>query len=212
MSVAQQLPSSSKRAGEAEVNGAVRIATPVVTASVDKLTSSLQSLAAQCAVRTIIGEAIPSPSPLTGAANVSERTAEAANAAFRGGNPIYEPPYTPGTVVREFTTTQSTILVRVTGDPTSTTGRFFVQASEIAGKTPEEIRIYLGLEATPTYIQRVTIPVGTVLREGKVGPQLRFAEPTVSPGAIQFQAAGTSRIDVSNFGNLIPIRPGVPVR
>jgi hypothetical protein len=141
----------------------------------------------------------------------AQETAEAANAGFRGGNPIYEPPYTPGTVVREFITTQPTTLVRVTVDPSSTTGRFFVQASEIAGKTPEEIRIYLGLEVTPAYIQRVTIPVGTVLREGKVGPQLRFAEPTVSPGAIQFQASGP-RIADTNFGNLIAIRPGVPVR
>ena len=200
------------RVGEAAVGGAARVARPVVAASVDTLSSALQSLAAQRAVRTILSEAIPSPSPLAGARVTGQASAESANAAFSGGNSIYDPPYTPGTVVREFTTTQPTTLVRVTVDPASTTGRFFVQAREIAGKTPEEIRIYLGLELTPAYIQRVTIPIGTVLREGKVGPQLRFLQPTVSPGAIQFQASGSSRIAETNFGNLVPIHPGVPVR
>jgi hypothetical protein len=101
-------------------------------------------------------------------------------------------------------------LVRVTANPESTAGSFYVRASEIAGKTPEEIRVYLGLPDVPAYIQSVRIPIGTALREGKVGPQFRFDQPTVSPGAIQFEAFG-SRIGISNFGPLRPISPGRPV-
>ena len=199
------------RVGEVAVNGAVRAATPVVAASVDTLTSALQSLAAQRAVRTVISEAIPSPSPLAGARVAVQESAEAVNATFPA-HPMFDPPYTPGTTVRTFTTGQDTTLVRVTNDASRQTGGFFVQASEIAGKTPEEIRVYLGLPDTPTYIQTVRIPAGTVLREGKVGPQLKFPDPTVSPGAIQFQAIPASPIARPNFGNLVPIRSGIPVR
>lgn len=94
-------------------------------------------------------------------------------------------------------------------------GDFYAQASEVIGRTPEEIRVLLGLQQTPTYIQRVTLPAGSVLREGKIGPQLRFSKSPISPGNtgspgnVQYQAPVRQS---TNRGELIPLPSGKPVR
>jgi len=115
------------------------------------------------------------------------RTIDAAdvNAGFvaRGQNP----PFAAGTRVREFEAASDLSFVRV-HNASNPRGGWFVRADEIAGMSPQQIQRHLALPAAPTHIQNITVPRGTTLQMGRVGPQPDWGVTTV--GGVQYRSTG----------------------
>lgn len=116
------------------------------------------------------------------------KTAEEANAElFLKG--YHSPPYKPGSNVYEFTTTESTKLVRVHGDGNQ--ARVFVmEAKEIMDTsgnylTPNQIKNKFAIPEAPTKVSEVTVPAGTKMRTGIANSQ-EFGGEFLQGGATQY--------------------------
>lgn len=87
----------------------------------------------------------------------------------------YEPPYKPGTTVREIQLTKRTTFVRVYDKINSRMqGGWVIKAEDIAGLTPQEIQNKFALPTTPKYICDVILEAGTKLRTGEANPLFGF--------------------------------------
>lgn len=103
------------------------------------------------------------------------------NAALALENYTAPLPYVPDSGVVKIKTQQVTQLVRVyDGVRTTSTGRWLMKASDIAGLTPQQIYEKFKLPAIPTYMCYVDVPAGTELYVGLVNQ-------SSVPGTIQFE-------------------------
>ncbi len=98
--------------------------------------------------------------------NISYRDADDVNATFPSE---WEPPYTPGTRVTEFTTTVDDVYVRVHGE-TNKARSWMMKRESVDGLTPQQIKSKYALPEIPTYVSEVHVPSGTRVRTGKVNP------------------------------------------
>ncbi|MCF6249987.1 MAG: hypothetical protein L3J75_01780 [Methylococcaceae bacterium] len=98
--------------------------------------------------------------------NISYRDADDVNATFPSE---WEPPYTPGTRVTEFTTTVDDVYVRVHGE-TNKARSWMMKREGVDGLTPQQIKSKYALPEIPTYASEVHVPSGTRVRTGKVNP------------------------------------------
>jgi hypothetical protein len=114
------------------------------------------------------------------------------------------PPYADGPGVRTFTTADDLSFVRVHTEEGNAPGGFLVRQDEIAhlGNDPAAIQNYLGLKDTPAYISNVTVPAGTRMQVGIIGPQPNFGLYTNS--GMQYQLL--EQIPRSSFYNTRPLQ------
>ncbi|WP_348030048.1 hypothetical protein, partial [Eubacterium sp. CAG:156] len=101
-------------------------------------------------------------------------TAEETNQWFIDNvKPDYNPPYKPGTLVKEIELTENTTFVRVYDnmpDGSGMYGSWVMKADDIKGLTPLEIQNKFALPNTPKYICDVELEAGTHIRVGEVNP------------------------------------------
>ncbi|MGZ9792216.1 hypothetical protein [Bacillus atrophaeus] len=110
-----------------------------------------------------------------------------------------EPPYTPGTLVKEIEITKRTTLVRVyDGENSRMYGGWAMKYEDINGLTPQEIQEKFALPHTPKYIADVTFEKGDILRTGEVNPLFGY-----KGGGTQFGMKGQF---IGEFGNERPIK------
>ena len=97
-------------------------------------------------------------------------TADDANAAFIARN--MAGPYMAGTLVAEGRTTVAEQFVRVYNIAANAgrEGSFMTSLSQIRGMTAEQIQQALALPYLPADFSYVDVPVGTLIRVGRVGP------------------------------------------
>lgn len=93
-----------------------------------------------------------------------------------------EPPHLKGSKVVEFEAAAALSFVRVHG-ASNKARPWVMKQSDIEGLSPTEIAKKFNIPDVPTRISKVTIPKGTNLRTGVVGPN-KFGK---SQGAIQFE-------------------------
>lgn len=97
------------------------------------------------------------------------------------------PPYKPGTTVKEITLTQEGKFVRVyDGVSSRQAGGWVMKAEDIKGLTPKQIQDKFALPSTPKYATDVTVPKGTTMRTGTVNP----VEGWGKGGGTQFDLMG----------------------
>ncbi|MCG8398215.1 hypothetical protein LWS67_17070 [Bacillus atrophaeus] len=110
-----------------------------------------------------------------------------------------EPPYTPGTLVKEIEITERTTIVRVyDGENSRMYGGWAMKYEDINGLTPQEIQEKFALPHTPKYIADVTFEKGDILRTGEVNPLFGY-----KGGGTQFDMKGQF---IGEFGNERPIK------
>ncbi|MED1018321.1 ribonuclease YeeF family protein [Bacillus atrophaeus] len=110
-----------------------------------------------------------------------------------------EPPYTPGTLVKEIEITERTTLVRVyDGENSRMYGGWAMKYEDINGLTPQEIQEKFALPHTPKYIADVTFEKGDIIRTGEVNPLFGY-----KGGGTQFDMKGQF---IGEFGNERPIK------
>jgi hypothetical protein len=108
-----------------------------------------------------------------------------------------EPPYKPGTIVKEIELTDKSTFVRVfDGVNSGQTGGWIMKAEDILGLSPKQIQAKFALPHTPTQVTDVVLEAGTKLRTGIVDPL--FGQPG---GGIQFDLMG------QRVGQFINARP-----
>jgi hypothetical protein len=130
--------------------------------------------------------------------NVRAISAADVNAPFLAKD--WDAPYSYGSQARGFTTASDLKFVRVTTD--NPQGAFLVRPGEIAGMTPEQVQVHLALPKVPTNILDVSVPAGTRMQTGFVGPQPSFGVTT--RGGVQYQLL--DQIPSQNFGPMRPLR------
>lgn len=108
-----------------------------------------------------------------------------------------EPPYKPGTIVKEIELTDKSIFVRVfDGVNSGQAGGWIMKAEDIVGLSPKQIQAKFALPHTPTQVTDVVLEASTKLRTGIVNPL--FGQPG---GGIQFDLMG------QRAGQFINARP-----
>jgi filamentous hemagglutinin len=110
----------------------------------------------------------------------------------------WNPPYS-GKFVREFTTGQETVFVRVHGTGNKARS-WMMRADEVKGLTPAQIKDKFALPDLPTHISEVHVPAGTRIRAGKVAPQ----EGWGAGGSWQYELL--ERLPEELFKNTRPLR------
>ncbi len=105
-----------------------------------------------------------------------------------------QPPYKPGTVVKELKLTQPTTFVRVyDGENSRMYGGWFMKSEDIKGLNSHEIQAKFALPYTPKYIADLQLDEGTVIRTGTVNPLFGH-----QGGGTQFDLMGQF---IGKFGN-----------
>ena len=124
-------------------------------------------------------------------------TAEDANASFEAAG--LAGPYMGGTLVAQGRTSLAETFIRVYNPAAKAIqeGRFMTTLSQIRGMTAEQIKEVLALPYLPTDFTYVDVPVGTMLRVGRVAPTFGVG------GALQVQLM--QRLDNSAFTGGGPI-------
>ncbi|WP_144265851.1 hypothetical protein [Pandoraea sp. SD6-2] len=114
------------------------------------------------------------------------------------------PPYADGPGVRTFTTAGDLSFVRLHTGEGNAPGGFLVRQEEIAHlrNDPAAIQNYLGLKDTPAYMSDVTVPVGTRMQVGIIGPQPNFG--LYNNSGMQYQLL--EQIPRSSFYNTRPLK------
>lgn len=125
---------------------------------------------------------------------VNETTAEEVNAWWKDSMGYDQPPYKPGTKVKEIELTESTTFVRVyDGENSTMYGGWMMRAEDIQGLTAKEIQDKFALPYTPKFIADVNLAEGTVIRTGIVNPLFGH-----KGGGTQFDLKGQR---IGDFGN-----------
>ena len=123
---------------------------------------------------------------LLGDSSLSTKSVEEANQWFiNSEKPDFKPPYKPGTEVKEIRLTEDTTFARVYDNlpnGSSMQGGWIMNAEDIKGLTPLEIRDKYALPSIPKYVCDVELKAGTRIRMGIVNP----IEGWGSGGATQF--------------------------
>lgn len=92
-------------------------------------------------------------------------SAEKVNSEFKT-NSNYKPPYQPGTKTITVKLKENTKFVRVYRESGKLTGGWVMEAEQIEGLTPSQIKNKFALEYEPKYICDVEIPAGSTVRYG----------------------------------------------
>lgn len=101
----------------------------------------------------------------------------------------YNPPYKPGTDVREIVLQEDTTFVRVYDnrpDGSGMYGSWIMRAEDIEGLTPSQIKDKFALPSLPKYVCDVELRAGTHLRIGEVNPIKEWG----NGGGTQFDLIG----------------------
>lgn len=96
---------------------------------------------------------------------VKIESAEKVNNEFKT-NSNYKPPYQPGTKTITVKLKENTKFVRVYRESGKLTGGWVMEAEQIEGLTPSQIKNKFALEYEPKYICDVEIPAGSTVRYG----------------------------------------------
>lgn len=96
---------------------------------------------------------------------VKIESAEKVNSEFKT-NSNYKPPYQPGTKTITVKLKENTKFVRVYRESGKLTGGWVMEAEQIEGLTPSQIKNKFALEYEPKYICDVEIPAGSTVRYG----------------------------------------------
>ena len=96
---------------------------------------------------------------------VKIESAEKVNSEFKT-NSNYKPPYQPGTKTITVKLKENTKFVRVYRESGKLTGGWVMEAEQIEGLTPSQIKNKFALEYEPKYICNVEIPAGSTVRYG----------------------------------------------
>ncbi len=111
----------------------------------------------------------------------------------------WQPPYTVGTKVAEFTVTKEMKFVRVHG-PDNKARSWMMREEDVAGLSPAQIKEKFALPDTPSFISQVNVPSGTKVRVGEVAPQDGWGKG----GATQFELL--TRLPENAFVNTRTLR------
>jgi len=149
--------------------------------------------------------AVPNSGPQI--SNVRTISSAEANAPFisdAGTAQGWYPPYAEGPGVRTFATADDLPFVRLHTEEGNAPGGFLVRQEEIShlGNDSAAIRNYLGLKDTPAYISDVTVPAGTKMQGGIIGPQPNFG--LFKNSGMQYQLL--EQIPRSSFYNTRPLQ------
>jgi hypothetical protein len=122
--------------------------------------------------------------------------AEEVNATYPEG---WAPPYKPGTMATEFTTTTDEVFARVHGE-NNMARSWMMKREAIEGLSPAEIKSKYALPELPTKISEVHVPAGTNVRTGTVNPVFGG-----KGNATQYELL--ERLPASAFKNTTPLQP-----
>ncbi|SFR97753.1 hypothetical protein SAMN05216559_1908 [Halomicrobium zhouii] len=123
-----------------------------------------------------------------------ERYRKASDVNDRDYDSSTEDPYTEGSIVVEFETTEKMRFARVHGDSNQARSWMFRDRGEIEGLSPAEIKEKYSLPNEPTFVSDVEVPEGTSVRTGDVASNFGGRQ-----GATQFELL--DRLDASSFTN-----------
>ncbi|MDG5471985.1 T7SS effector LXG polymorphic toxin [Jeotgalibacillus sp. ET6] len=125
---------------------------------------------------------------------IQEVPAEQTNKWWKDEMGYDQPPYKPGTSVKEVQLTETTTFVRVyDGENSNMYGGWFMKEDDVTGLTVHEIQDKFALPYTPKYLADLTLEEGTVIRNGVVNPLFGH-----QGGGEQFDLMGQY---VGDFGN-----------
>ncbi len=98
-------------------------------------------------------------------------TAEEINSWWKNVMGYDNPPYKPGTIVKEIELTKDSTFVRVyDGEVSGMYGGWVMKAEDIAGLTPKQIQDKFALPSVPIYVVDVKLTKGTTIRTEIVNP------------------------------------------
>lgn len=119
---------------------------------------------------------------------VAEKTAEEANQFWKEyyNTDGSTPPYEAGTKVYEVELTENTTFARVFEVESNPGGQWIMNAEDLSGLTPQQIKDKYALEFIPKYICDVELSAGNVIRGGVAGPIPNWG----SGGGVQFDLMG----------------------
>ena len=118
---------------------------------------------------------------------IKETPAEEVNKWWKEVMKYDNPPYKPGTIVKEIELTDKTTFVRVYDrEKSGMYGGWVMKAEDIKGLTSAQIQDKFALPSTPKYVADVNLDAGTHLRTGVVNP----LEGWGNGGGIQFDLMG----------------------
>lgn len=110
-----------------------------------------------------------------------------------------EPPYKPGTIVKEIELTETTTFVRLfDGVNSNQAGGWLMKAEDIAGLTPAQIQAKFALPHLPNQVTDVVLEAGSKIRTGVVNPLFGHAG-----GGTQFDLMGQY---IGEFINARPVQ------
>ena len=114
-------------------------------------------------------------------------TAEETNSWWKNVMGYDNPPYKPGTIVKEIELTKDSTFVRVyDGEVSGMYGGWVMKAEDIAGLTPKQIQDKFALPSVPKYVVDVKLTKGTTIRTGIVNP----LEGWGNGGGVQYDLMG----------------------
>ena len=121
---------------------------------------------------------------------VSVSTSEKTNQWFiKYINPNYNPPYKPGTIVKELELMEKTVFVRVYDNMPNGSGMYgswIMRPEDIEGLTPIEIKDRFALPNIPKYVCDVELDAGTHVRSGEANAIQGWGQG----GGIQYDLMG----------------------
>jgi hypothetical protein len=117
----------------------------------------------------------------------------------------WHPPYDERVPVREFKTGKKEEYVQFREAGNAKPSSWLVRAEEVEGLTPAQIKDKLSLPYEPGLVRKVTVPEGTMMRQGKASAMEEFG---TRGGAEQFELI--DRLPPDSFGPVNGLPSGAP--